>query len=641
MARYLKINHGTEGPQNLLFFDTESTVRPIPGKPHQRSLSLRSWCAIALRIEKGKVTRRAVRHGTHAAEFWAFVAERQDKKKPLWCWAHNLGFDLTQLHFWAELEAKRFTAGPVERPPCKKTGKKRNPWNGTLCLEARPTFAVVKSEYGLARFVDTGNFWPSSLATIGETFGLPKLKMPADDATDDEWRVYCERDAEVCERAVLSLLEQWKREDCGVFKMTAPALAMQHFRHTCKLKSKSGHAIKILCEPNEPHHTIERESYYGGRVQPFFLGTYTGRVYHLDCVSLYLSCMSANAFPICRRKLPQCHTPDDLLRRVQAFGAVAHVRINSRDDTYPIRINNVQQHCCGVFWTTLAGPELRRALGAGHVTAIGEHHLYVMDRPFTDWADYWFTRKRDAARKGDEGKAELDFAKLLGNSLSGKWAQKGRFWKDRPEIVCKVPWGQWITYHYEEARTQRFRGIGRHTQELVDGSEPDHSFPLISAYIAAYGRERMRLLFELLPPRSLLYTATDSLIVTQAGYDALAKAYQIDHNMMGQLAVKGVHQECEIIGSNWYRLDQEWTIAGWYGKRKSSAEGREVVDVWQRLPSIIGQRPDGTVRISELEVLPSHSTPKGRLENGNWVVPFRLSPDEDFSDKAPKPKLWL
>lgn len=633
---FLNGNKGTETPVNLCFFDTES-LEPIPLGEHAGvKLSLRLWVAVYVRWEAGKLTRRQVVRGHTPTEFWEHHERRQRKREPLWAFAHNLGHDLTQLHFWRELEGRRFTLGPVPRGINPRTKKERPPWKGGMCLEGRPSWLIVRGKFGTCRFVDTGNYWPSKLAAIGEAFGLDKLKMPAWAAPESEWFDYCQRDAEVCEVAVLDLMKRWRDEDCGVFKMTAPSLALAHFQHTARCRVKGTDKLNIVLEPNHPAGKYEREAYYGGRVEPFYLGELPAQVHHLDCNSLYLSVMSGGLFPRKRAGFLSEPTPAALRRAMSCYGAVAHVLIRSDSDTYPLRLNDVQCHCRGTFWTWLLGPELQRALNRGHVAQVRENVLYSLQALFTGWADYWFDRKQKAAALGTLGAGEYEFAKLVGNSLSGKWGQRGEFWKDRPGMVAQVPWGQWLAVSKRGRVVRRFRGVAGFAQERVKGAEPGHSFPAISAYITSYAREYMRSVFQRLPAGSLLYTATDSLIVTDAGLEALEAHELVDPTAFGKFKLLGTYPSVTVSGPNWYSLGDKQVRAGLHGRPRPFERHPERIEMWQQLPSVIGSRPTGDVLVAHVDLKAAHATLKGTAGKDGWVEPFALAAGEPITGPVPR-----
>lgn len=634
--RYLKGNAGTEGPTSLLFFDSESwQPKPVPGTA-RREMSLRLWVAAYVRRE-GNTFRAPVYHrGTGPKEFWALVDRLSDWKRPLWAFAHNLGHDLTQLRFWDELESWRYTAGPVEREPDPDTGKPRRPWRGRLCLEGRPTFLVVRGRRGCLKLVDTGNYWPSKLATVGERFGLDKLPMPAWDAPESDWWDYCQRDVDVCRVAVTELLRFWLAEDCGTFQVTAPMCAMQHFRHTAPARSPDGRAVNIVLEDDSPARACERAAYMGGRIEPFYLGTHKGPVYYLDCNSLYPHVMARELYPRARTRRADGCTPARLLGYLHALGAVADVKIRTgpSEESYPVKSNGVQVHACGTFWTTLPGPELWRALENGHVAEVGECHLYSVAALFRGWADHWCERKQQAQAAGDQGQAEL--CKLIVNSLAGKFGQRGEWWVDAPERAPRKAWG--VTFRTDLVRgTQvQYRYVAGHTQKKTPGKEPANAFPAISATVTSHAREYMRRAFSALPAGSLLYTATDSIVTTEDGYRALCEGGWVDETRTGAFRLEGVYGEVEICGPNWYRVDDWWTCSGMHGRATKGSDGAFYCEVWDHLPTLLHRNPDGRCGITTYKLRDLVPTQKNEPAGDGWRKPSRFSPDCEFSDRPPR-----
>lgn len=634
--RYLKGNAGTEGPTSLLFFDTESL--PPDQRPGlaRTDLYLRLWVAAYVRREGEHFRAPVYYRGKSAKAFWDLVDRLSDWKRPLWAFAHNVGHDLTQLRFWDELESWRYTAGPVERPPHKDTGLARPPWRGRLCLESRPTFLVVRGRRGTLKLVDTGNFWPTRLAKVGERLQLPKLEMPAWKAPDDDWFVYCQRDVDVCRVAICDLLGRWLKEDSGVFQLTAPMLSMTNYKHTSQCRSPDGKAVNIVLEDDSPARPLERAVYMGGRIEPFFLGRHPGPIYYLDCNSLYPHVMAGELFPRSRVKNVSACTPDQLRRHMSAFGAAADVLIDTgeREHTYPVKSGGCQVHACGRFWTSLCGPELARALYRGDVRRVGEAHLYSLAALFKGWADRWYQKKVAAKKAGDQG--EEEFCKLILNSLSGKFGQKGEWWVDAPERAPRKSWGRTFRNDQVRGRMVQYRYVAGHTQKKTPGSEPANAFPIISAYVTSYAREHMRRAFAALPDRTLIYSATDSIVTTDEGYRALVHAGLVDEDRAGRFRLEGVYGEAEICGPNWYRVDDVWTCSGMHGRAVKGEGGHYYCEVWDRLPTLLEANPAGRCGYSRVKLGELVPTQKNEPAGDGWRRPKRFSGDEDFSDRPPR-----
>lgn len=630
--RFLKTNKGTETPSNHLFFDSETYAPEFTAAGGQKALRLRLWSAIALRLDGDKVSRRVECRGTTVEEFWAFARSRTNPQNPLWMWCHNAACDWTWLNFWGELLSRRLTLGPVPRPPSPTTGKARAPWKGRLVLESRPAFAVVRSGAATMKLVDTGNFWPEKLASIGEKRGVPKLPWPGFEANDETMFTYCLNDCKVIEVAVLDLLRWWKKENCGVFQMSAPAMSLQNFRHTAPCVSADGSKVDILCEPNHPTHKLERRGYYGPRFEAFYEGKIHEPCYQYDRNSCYLADMEIGLFPRMRVGTPQNMTADELRRQMVTYGAVAEVEISDRIETYPWRPKNrpLQLHVCGHFWTVLCGPELLRALDSGSVRSVGKVVLYSMAKLFRGWADRWHRVKMEARRNGDAGREE--FAKLIGTSLSGKWGQHGTGWRDRLDLGFEPFNRKWAAWDRDSNSYKTFRGVAGIIQEHVEGDEPGHCSPIISAYISAYSREHMRWVIGKLPPKSVFYVGSDSLIVNERGREELILNGLVDEEEMGQFKLKWEGDDGEIIGTNCYRVGKHEVRSGLHGKPHLNDQGKKVATRWEKMPGLVSRPFDGTVRYEEHDWVDPDPRRKGKLQPDGWLLPYWVSLTSSESD---------
>lgn len=635
MGRWLKGNRGTETPTNLIFVDTESTENVHATRKDIKTLRLKLWVAISVRLEGGKATRRVVVRGKTANEFWKFVDARSTVDRCTWIFGHNIGFDLTMLSFWKQLDRGLFTFNRLCRSDKGPDGKPLSSWTGRLCIDKRTTFIVCRSDRKKYKFVDTGNYWPSTIEHIGAQFGLPKLDMPKRDAPDDEWYTYCERDAAIVEAAVVDLMLTWRKEKCGVFQLTAPMLAMTNFRHTCKIRRDDSDSLDIECDPNSPQHVLERASYYGGRIQPFCIGEKTGSLYHLDVNSLYPHVMREGLYPRRFSGVDYGISIEDLRGKLRAYGVIAQVVVSSRYHTYPVRIDTEQYHCNGRYWTVLAGDELRHAVENECIHRIGRVQWYSVAAIFGGWVDYWYARKVACGNASPRDVGGYELSKIILNSLSGKWAQAGRYWIDRPDISCKERWSGWSDQEEIDGPMVSFRGIAGHSQSMSDVGEPPHSFPAISAFITAAAREFMRRMLELCPVNSVYYMATDSLICNRDAFMALARAGMIDAVALGKFKVVETAYTCRINGANDYMFGEKRVVSGLMARAYANEKEKLVADVWEQLPSIVNCGPREEVTIKTVPVKTISPNRKGNIDIHGWWIPYRICDDPDFGDRIP------
>lgn len=624
MIRYLPRNHGTETPSNLIFFDTECVETHIKAPEKTRALSLRLWAATKLRLVGDKVTRRRQAHGYDADSFWRFVSENSDRHRCTWIFAHNLAFDLTQVHFWSKLDDGSLTIAPLYRHTKGKKVKDVIAWRGRIVAERNPCYFIVRNGRRTYKFVDTCNYWPTTLSSIGERFGMVKVDLPSMDAPNREWLKRCRQDVAIIEEAILQLMRLWRKQDCGTFKVTAAAMSMANFQHVCPIRTDDGKAVDIVCRPGCETHALEREAYYGGRFQCYFVGTVKTKVYHVDCNSLYPFVMRNHDYPRRLAFFVGETTNEELAAFLPCYDCVARVLIKTRGQTFPVRIDGIQHHAYGEFFTSLCGPELQRALESNSIARIHQLQGYSRAALFRDWVDIWYSRKLTAARDRNKNAGDYEFAKLILNSLTGKWAQHGKRWEDVQYRLPLERWGGWPELNWHTGEWRRMRGLGTITQELTNDTEPLHSFPLISALITAYGREYMRSVIALCPDDSVYYMACDSIIGNADMLKTLSDNGLLSDTALGHFRLLGEYSQLRVRCANDYELDGIRTAGGLLGKSIAMGRTDGRVETWEGLPNLINAGPKTSVLVSDRRVMPGTPEYKGVINSAGWWNPYCL-----------------
>lgn len=599
---YLSRNKGTETPSSLFFVHTEHISIPHPVDINKRSLAFRCFSASRVRLEKGKIRNRESISGVSAGHFWDFLWSTSSKERCSWLFATQLIHHLTKLDFWKLLESNAITLEPLPSKRPSTTGKPSVSWAGKLCLEDRPAFAVCRTGLSTYRMVDTANYWPSGIENIAEDEGIAILKEPEQDASVEEWQEHANNRVQIIESSVINLISKWRAEQCGTFQMTAAMLSMTNFRHTCTIRTGAKDKIDIVCMPNHKSHILEREASFGASPQCFYIGERNHKVFHIDCNSLYPHVMRENCFPRRFVRYQEGMTQNELGSSAKCYGMVARVLIGSSSEDFPCRIDGKQHNVTGEFWATLCGPELQRAIATKSICRIGTAQLYSVAPLFRKWVDTWHDRKI-AASPGLGGKrGDYEFAKLILNSLSGKWIQRGRQWRDKPGIVPLVNWDAWPEYSADTKKWQKCRGVGGNTQILTDDEEPRHSFPLIYAYITAHAREYMRKVIAVAGRENCYYMATDSLILNEEGYNKLSEFDYLHETQLGKFKLKGEYSSCVIHGSNWYELDGVQVASGLLGASLASGNDGSYVEIVERVGTLIRKRATSEIGVETVKV---------------------------------------
>lgn len=647
-VRRLKPNHGCETPGSLLFLDCEAKQEVIRAKPLKTIQSFRLGVATHLRYDRGEISRRDEIATTDWLEMWDWIESKQLKSRPLWIYAHNAAYDLTLLHFWELCQLGRFRIGSTKPEDSGGLLNGKRPYRGRLCLDGFPFFVYCLGQHGVVKICDSANYFPQKLEQIGEALGYPKMAWPGFDADDETMTAYCRRDVEIVEKAIVRTLDLWRESDGGVWQPTAAMLALTSFRHKLPSQRSNGTQPHVLLDSKDEWQELERAGYYGGQTSCYYIGAVlpfdperddlrrkvhleadeppTGPVYLLDVRSLYPSLMRDGRFPFRRLFQRQTMPVSELHKTMRAYGAIARVLVDSDGNDYTLRTEKGQLQATGRFETVLAGPELLRALDAGDVRKVMQVQVYCIDHLFRDWVDAWTRRRDQADADGDRWSGE--FVKMILNSLSGKFAQTGKRWEDRPKMVAPSDWGYWMEIDADTRSVRTMRSIAGVVQEEVAGDPPWYTFPAISAYVTAMGREHMRWLRGLCPPRSVLYQATDSLMLTREGYYALEAAGLVRERELGYLQLKTVGDYGEVLGCNHYRIGEQWVRSGAWGRAVRQEDGTYTYLSFEGSKSILAQQPDGTVRVDEYALRRIDPYHKGTVAASGWVSLPKLGEEE-------------
>lgn len=670
-SRRLKHNAGTEAPAHMVFVDTESCFLDPIEDGTVRPMRFMLGCATYLRMVSGKETRRDELDFNSIPAFWEWIDGLQSPKSLLWVFAHNIHHDLTQLCFWDLLERGVYTPGPVAPTPGDPRVRGKRPWTGAMCLRRSPYFMRLMGRNGRIVFCDTYNYFPTSLARIGEQTGVPKMPMPGPAAEETEWYAYCRNDVRVIETVVTETIRRWRADKCGVWATTSAGLAVHSFRHGAGRENGHGKAPDIIFTPSPAWDARERLCYLGGYSSVLYVGNVcaldlgsgglpeapdadTGTperppIVSVDARSLYPSRMAESVYP--RKRLHYVANPSvaRAASELSALGACAEVLIDDPDNEYPIRYGGRLVYALGKYVAHLCGAELKRAFDSGSVAAVNWIQYYSVADLFSEFVGYWWERRRRAEAEGDRIGSLL--AKTVLNSLSGKFGQKPGRWVQAPKDhdMIGVLWGQWGRFH--EGRVRNYRNVAGVTQRwdeppsaeetlaaLESGvreedlellSCGDLPFPAISAFITAEGREHMRRARMIAGFGRVLHQAVDSLHLTREGYERLIAAGLCRDGELGSFRLTGEYHTGEFFGTNWYTLNGNVTRTGIWGRAKLSADGHWYAERWDSCESDLDRNPGGLTRVASVDLGIDTPDGFGRVGSDGFVTPIVLPEPAD------------
>lgn len=587
--------HTPSTPRRVVFFDTESIVNRETHTHHPYII-----CATFKDYETGSV--RKFYYGSDLArskdnslrplnEFWAQIDHFSRKKDITWVMAHNVGYDLLATGGATRLFERGYEplghpyergmtfiweiAKPNPEPRyCGQTYERKTRDGRTItetCSETNrcPKCRRRRQHVNNIRFVSTSNYYTMRLELLGKTFGVKKLHQDAETAFDfgklDTYPIadvikYCERDVDIIQTAMEALFhacENGEKTGFGSFRNTLPAMA---FNAYLTWYAPDG---EILCHNNDDAIRLEREAYYGGRVEVWKRGEAKEPIFGVDINSMYPYVMQTKLYPsrlVSHRKRETVSGLKSLLQ--QGYGVIANVTIKTDENAYPLRYKGKLVFPIGAFRTTISTPEIEYALERGHIVGVHEVAVYQMLPLFREFVTNFYSQRETAKKQGDRVSDLL--YKLVLNSLYGKFGQLKREWHQvgtcdksavETEEIIDVSTGTPIT--------MRFRRFGGkiYMEEPAEDVAYNSSIA-IAAHVTAYARMLLWGYIQIAGTENHYYNDTDSLYVNARGLENLKLAGVLHPTRLGYLALEKTPESAAFWGPKHYQLDGDRVLKG-------------------------------------------------------------------------------
>lgn len=510
-------------PRYLAFFDTESytdentigiefellpdgTTAPKYNNDYH---SLRLGVVIYVELNKDYTERfREVYHFRTACEFWNYIDSKTRKNITLHIYAHNAKYDCLNVHIVNELKRLHYD---VPYPTL----------SNAFILTAKKNKRTIK-------IVDTFNYSRTSLESMGEKLGLPKINLGVkgeinfNKIPDKELLTYCENDVKITEKFMVSLFKWSYDNNLGTVEKTTASTAMSIYRHSFITNT-------IYYHKNDRVLNLERAAYRGGIVECFYIGELPkGDYYLLDINSMYVSIMSSKKLPLYPEIINDNPTVSDLHNAVLKASennqyVIADVLLNTDYNSgfYGLKNDNKLIFPKGEFRISLHQAELKRAVQDNIIVKVYQYVIYHEDYCLDKYANYFSDMKIKA-----DNNVDREFAKLLGNGLYGKFGMR-KYDSDKMEVkdLMKagfidaneplepyIPFNDGIYYlwgsQYIRTTTDDYQHVNR-TNVALAGAVTTYARLLLATYI------------ELVGYGNIFYSDTDSLAVNKIGYERL------------------------------------------------------------------------------------------------------------------------
>ena len=595
-AHYIKRNAGLEMPSEVIWFDTETRPEWIGLEECVHRLWF-GWACYRRRTRRGAWTSPDWYRFETRAEFWAWVETKARARAKLYLFCHNTSFDLPVLDAFGELprlgwEMKRAI---IDAPPTIVHFRRGST---TLCL------------------LDTLNLWRMSLDDLATKIGSQKLPMPGQEASRAEWDRYARQDVTVIHDALMGWWSWLTANDLGGFAPTLASQAYRTYRHRFM-------PAKILAHASEPALAIARASYVGGRCEAFHIGAVDGPVTVVDLTANYPAVMRGRRYPHKLLGFDERHAERTLARCLMSHECIATVDLVTDMPAYPSILGEKLCFPVGRFSATLASPELRAAVQAGHVTGCSRIAVFHGAEIFTGFVDWFWAQRRRALEEGNEPLA-WNF-KIMMNSLYGKFGQRGYVWDEEariPDLSARC----WTYRDTVTGETLSYRQLCGLVQVRSTEGESRDSVPEIAATVTSAARVLLWTLMQKAGLENIYYCDTDSLHVTAEGASRLAD--EIDPAGLGMLKIEGVFDSAEYCGAKDYRLGAAWKIKG---IRKSAAQVTPSIfrqQQWTSLKGLVRAGQLSSPATSMVEKRLSRRYTKGSIGPGGRVSPLVMGVDD-------------
>lgn len=523
--------------------------------------------------------------------FWEWIAALSHSRTRVWVIANRADEFLTLSRFWEACE--NGIVGLMERPDTIRTNPKKQkgkelPWVGAFVMGQRVTIVEGVGHAGRFMVCSTANWLMADSLAICEATGVEVPAPVGFKESGSRPPVPAKLECIAWHRWMKNTVKSYIHRGLGNWQPTAAAMAVSIWAATDgKGASKRHH--------NTYARQLEAGALHGGRADVWFYGhvgpylpprderkaypdqspfpSIYGPAEKFDVVAMYPSLLMTKTFPRQLGGFWERPKLNQLAAWCRHECAIASVRLRTSKPEYPRKRATGTNFPVGEFTTTLAGPELELAIEEGAVIEVFAGARYIPGEPFEKWGKAVLDWR--AEEKANGNISGTWFAKQVGNSFAGKFAQRSKMWIDRRSYAAPFEWGEWQVVNAKTGKIRRFRAVAGRSRELVE-MLPGRRLPAaVFAYLTAYGRVQMRKYREACDARRILYQCTDSLLYLRGQEMAQIPPSWNVGTAPGQLRPEGQIESLRLFDPNHWFGDGSWTLAGvpagWW------SDGRSVI----------------------------------------------------------------
>lgn len=329
--------------------------------------------------------------------------------------------------------------------------------------------------------------------------------------------------------------------------------------------------------------TLERSSYFGGRVECFQRGEIQS--YNYDVNSMYPTVMSCNNYPLPSSYVLISENADYIRKKITGHHLfIADITVSAPEKkimVLPVKKNDKNIYPYGVFRGTWCSPEIELALQNGYKILRTHSLVYYRykKRIFYQYINNLYKKRLQEIKNGNQEKSLM--YKLMMNSVYGKFAQ-----------INDVG-GIFELYDNVDELPSEFQLIEYNNDIYVykKGKEeyPFFYLPVLSSFVTSYARAY---LYRLMSgyQNSMVYCDTDSLKITvpiekkfvsgelgMLKFEGYKKINFVKSKFYGEV-IKGVPKNAEKIKED---KDYIWFKYVKPLRERSAIRQKKPINIWQ------------------------------------------------------------
>lgn len=528
---YLRGNKARRVPNKILFYDTETRWKEKGDITIHTAYIIESCLCTCVDRDTLEYSEKWKSHND-SESFWKYVIQNIRNKETLYIIGSNVLFDIAATRGFTILPEYGFTHN----------------FDATSGM----TFILsLRNKSRGIKFLSCQNMVKYGVEKLGRLLGYEKGKVDFENDPPEKIRAYCKRDVEIVKKAVLKYMQFCSENDLGNFALTLSSQALNAYRHRFMNE-------KILIHDSEYANKLEREAYYGGRTECFYIGEVKAdTVFSMDINSMYPYVMRQHRYPTVYKNYLKNPDLDYVKNQLRTRCIIAECDLDTDVPLYATRLNGKTCFPVGTFTTCLCTRGLETALKSGHIKVVRQAVEYESGSIFQDYVKYFYALKK--RYKASQNTFWYEIVKLFLNSLYGKFGQQyARIVVEKECCIDKLE----RNYCYDLDTGEHFIEqylCGKYKR--IQGKEDSMvTFAGIAAHVTEYARFYLWSIIESIGPENVLYCDTDSVFIPEDIVSEIPGYLKGDK--LGQLSVEKEMNGLTIHGCKDYEYENVKVLKG-------------------------------------------------------------------------------